>query len=95
MNRLSCITSSPRCSPRRPRAPGTSGLAPRWANPDILDLHVRGSKAIQDGVRSSGVRRRLVVGGAGSLEVAPGLQLVDTPGSPPPTSRGPSVPVRR
>lgn len=32
-----------------------------------------------DAVRAAGVRRLLVVGGAGSLEVAPGVQLVDTP----------------
>jgi putative NADH-flavin reductase len=34
------------------------------------------------GARSSGVRRIVVVGGAGSLEVAPGVQLVDTPDFP-------------
>ena len=34
------------------------------------------------GVRQSGVRRLLVVGGAGSLFVAPGLQLVDMPEFP-------------
>lgn len=33
-------------------------------------------------VRASGVRRYLVVGGAGSLEVAPGRKLVDTPEFP-------------
>ncbi len=33
-------------------------------------------------VRASGVRRYLVVGGAGSLEVAPGKLLVDTPDFP-------------
>jgi len=33
-------------------------------------------------VRQSGVERYLVVGGAGSLEVAPGVALVDTPGFP-------------
>jgi uncharacterized protein len=32
--------------------------------------------------RSSGVARYLVVGGAGSLEVAPGVRLVDTPDFP-------------
>jgi putative NADH-flavin reductase len=32
--------------------------------------------------RESGVPRYLVVGGAGSLEVAPGLALVDSPGFP-------------
>ncbi|WP_439499358.1 NAD(P)-dependent oxidoreductase [Bosea sp. (in: a-proteobacteria)] len=33
-------------------------------------------------VRQSGVKRYLVVGGAGSLEVAPGKQLFDTPDFP-------------
>ena len=32
--------------------------------------------------RASGVKRYLVVGGAGSLEVAPGVRLVDTPDFP-------------
>jgi putative NADH-flavin reductase len=33
-------------------------------------------------VESSGVKRYLVVGGAGSLEVAPGVKLIDTPQFP-------------
>ncbi|NUS18228.1 MAG: NAD(P)-dependent oxidoreductase [Mesorhizobium sp.] len=33
-------------------------------------------------VRASGVKRYLIVGGAGSLEVAPGKRLVDTPQFP-------------
>ncbi|GJG95728.1 NAD(P)-dependent oxidoreductase [Cupriavidus pauculus] len=33
-------------------------------------------------VKAAGIRRLLVVGGAGSLYVAPGLQLVDTPTFP-------------
>jgi putative NADH-flavin reductase len=33
-------------------------------------------------VRASGVKRYLVVGGAGSLEVAPGVRLIDTPEFP-------------
>lgn len=32
--------------------------------------------------RDAGIRRLVVVGGAGSLEVAPGVQLVDTPNFP-------------
>ena len=35
-----------------------------------------------EGLRSAGVSRLLVVGGAGSLEVAPGVQAVDAPGFP-------------
>jgi uncharacterized protein len=59
-----------------------SAYNPGWTNPEISALHVKGSKAIQEGVRRSGVRCLLVVGGAGSLEVAPGVQLVDTPTFP-------------
>lgn len=35
-----------------------------------------------DAVRASGVKRYFVVGGAGSLEVAPGKKLIDTPEFP-------------
>lgn len=35
------------------------------------------------GLKHAGVKRLLVVGGAGSLFVSPGLQLVDTPDFPP------------
>jgi putative NADH-flavin reductase len=38
--------------------------------------------SLLDGVKLAGVKRLLVVGGAGSLEVAPGVQLVDTPDFP-------------
>jgi uncharacterized protein len=43
---------------------------------------VRAAKALVAGVRPAGVKRLLVVGGAGGLEVKPGLQLVDTPEFP-------------
>lgn len=59
-----------------------SAYNPGWADPDIYKLFLQGSRAIFDGVRQSGTRRLLVVGGAGSLFVAPGLQLVDTPDFP-------------
>jgi len=39
-------------------------------------------ESLIEAVRRSGVRRYLVVGGAGSLDVAPGLALVDSPGFP-------------
>jgi putative NADH-flavin reductase len=35
-----------------------------------------------NGLKQAGVKRLLVVGGAGSLEVSPGLQLVDAPNFP-------------
>ena len=40
------------------------------------------ARAIIAGLRRTGVKRGLFVGGAGSLEVAPGQQLVDQPGFP-------------
>ena len=38
--------------------------------------------AVIEGTRRAGVKRLIIVGGAGSLEVAPGKQLVDTPDFP-------------
>jgi len=56
-----------------------SAFNPGWDDPALYDRFMKGSQAIADGVERSGVRRLLVVGGAGSLFVAPGVQLVDTP----------------
>jgi putative NADH-flavin reductase len=55
---------------------------PGWTNPNIYNEFLEGAQAIQQGVKDSGVNRFLLVGGAGSLEVAPGVQLVDTPEFP-------------
>jgi uncharacterized protein len=43
---------------------------------------VEATRSLINGVKKSGVRRLISVGGAGSLEVAPGVQLVDTPEFP-------------
>lgn len=59
-----------------------SAYNPGWANPQIHDEFLKGTRAIYAGTRASDVRRLLVVGGAGSLFVAPGVQLVDTPTFP-------------
>jgi uncharacterized protein len=40
------------------------------------------ARALIDGATRARVPRLIVVGGAGSLEVAPGVRLVDTPGFP-------------
>ena len=53
-----------------------------WTNPNLYADFIKGSEAIQKAVKGSGVKRLLVVGGAGSLEIAPGVQLVDTPEFP-------------
>jgi putative NADH-flavin reductase len=59
-----------------------SAYSPGRDVPDIYEQHVSGYRKIIDGVKKAGVKRLLVVGGAGSLEVAPGVQLVDTPQFP-------------
>ena len=59
-----------------------SAFNPGWSNPDIYNLQVRGTQAIINGVKKAGVKRLLFVGGAGSLEVKPGVQSVDLPGFP-------------
>ena len=41
------------------------------------------ARALIDGAKKAGVKRLIVVGGAGSLEVTPGKRLVDSPGFPP------------
>ncbi|KVN72344.1 3-beta hydroxysteroid dehydrogenase [Burkholderia ubonensis] len=43
---------------------------------------VAATEALVAGVRQAGLKRLVVVGGAGSLEVAPGKQLVDAEGFP-------------
>lgn len=52
------------------------------AQPDVYDYYVRGMRSIIAATKASGVPRLLVVGGAASLEVAPGVQLLDTPSFP-------------
>lgn len=53
------------------------------ANDPILarDI-VTAAYALIDGLSRAGINRLVVVGGAGSLEVSPGVQLVDTPDFP-------------
>lgn len=59
-----------------------SGFNAGWGNPDIYADFMNGSHAIQDGIKAAGIKRYIVVGGAGSLYAAPGLQIVDTPEFP-------------
>jgi putative NADH-flavin reductase len=56
-----------------------SAFNPGWDAPELYAQFMKGSDAIVGGVQQSGVKRLLVVGGAGSLFVAPGVQMVDTP----------------
>ena len=53
-----------------------------WTNPNIYDDFLAGSKAIQEASKRAGVKRLIVIGGAGSLYTAENQQLVDTEGFP-------------
>ncbi|NMM78982.1 3-beta hydroxysteroid dehydrogenase [Rhodococcus sp. SRB_17] len=59
-----------------------SAYNPGWKVADLYVQYLRGTQAIMAGAQQAGVRRLLVVGGAGSLYVVPGVQLVDTPEFP-------------
>ena len=55
-----------------------SAFNPGWDNPQIGADFTRGAQAIVEAAKAAQVPYLLVVGGAGSLYVAPGVQLVDT-----------------
>ncbi len=48
----------------------------------VDDMKATAAHAIVAGLKEAGIKRILIVGGAGSLYVAPGVQLVDTPEFP-------------
>ena len=58
-----------------------SAYNPGWSAPDIHDQYLKGASAIVEAANATH-SWLLVVGGAGSLEIAPGVQLVDTPDFP-------------
>jgi uncharacterized protein len=55
-----------------------SAVSARGVDYTLADV----ARSLIDGARTAGVRRIVVVGGAGSLEVTPGVRLVDTPDFP-------------
>lgn len=55
-----------------------SAYNPGWSNPNMYEDTLRIYPEILNAVKKSGVKRLLIVGGAGSLFVKPGLRLVDT-----------------
>jgi putative NADH-flavin reductase len=63
-----------------------AGLVPLIKGHDVVisSVHYTASDPalLLAAVRESGVKRYFVVGGAGSLEVAPGVRLIDTPEFP-------------
>lgn len=56
-----------------------SAFGPEFGNEDQL---AEAARALSEGVKNAGIKRLLIVGGAGSLEVEPGVRLMDTPDFP-------------
>jgi putative NADH-flavin reductase len=80
------IATLPGVSAKAVDAHDGKALAAAYAGHDaaISSVHYLASNAdvLIGAAKESGVARYLVVGGAGSLEVAPGVKLVDTPQFP-------------
>lgn len=55
-----------------------SAYNPGWKNPRQYEETLENYPKIVEGAKLSGVRRLLIVGGAGTLFVAPGVRLIDT-----------------
>jgi putative NADH-flavin reductase len=53
-----------------------------WTNPNLYNDFLKGCESIQVATKQAGIKRYITVGGAGSLEIQSGLQLVDTPQFP-------------
>ncbi|MFT4196782.1 MAG: NAD(P)-dependent oxidoreductase [Pseudoxanthomonas sp.] len=66
--------------------PDPAGLGARLRGHDVLVSAARfasvGAEPVLAAARAAGIGRLLVVGGAGSLLVAPGVRLIDTPQFP-------------
>jgi hypothetical protein len=80
------VSAQPGVTAKRGDVFDKAGLAVLLAGHDAAISAVRfaGSdpRTLIDAVKTAGIPRYLVVGGAGSLEVAPGQKLVDTPTFP-------------
>ncbi len=97
LRRAHSVTAIGRDPGKVPARPGVTAVQGDVGAPDQLAPLLRGHDAVVSSVRFLGtdaaklaaavraarVPYLLVVGGAGSLEVAPGVQLVDTPDFPP------------
>lgn len=55
-----------------------SAYNPGWTNPDIYNLTLQNYPRILQAAKEAGVKRLLIVGGAGTLFCAPGLRVVDS-----------------
>lgn len=54
-----------------------SAFNPGWKDPDLYADQVRGTTSILKAIKSASVKRVLWVGGAGGLEVKPGVRVID------------------
>ncbi|TDN83833.1 hypothetical protein DET49_12032 [Salegentibacter sp. 24] len=59
-----------------------SAFNPGWSNPNIYNEYLEGAQAIQQAVKESGVKRLIVVGGAGSLFLNERTRVIDDPNFP-------------
>lgn len=59
-----------------------SAFNPGWTNPNIYEDFLKGAKSIQEAVKKAGVKRFIVIGGAGSLYLDENTQVIDTPQFP-------------
>ncbi len=55
-----------------------SAYNPGWANPNIYEDTLTNYPKILEAAKQAGVKRLLIVGGAGTLFVKPGVRLIDT-----------------
>lgn len=56
-----------------------SAVNPGWGDPQLRENTVKAYRVIVEAAKDAGVERLLVVGGAGTLDAAPGVFFVDTP----------------
>ena len=61
---------------------GLSAFNPGWKNPNLYDDQVRGTASIIAAIKKAGIKKVLWVGGAGGLEVKPGVRVIDSPDMP-------------
>ena len=59
-----------------------SAFNPGWKDPNLYQDQVRGTTSIISAIKKAGVKRVLWVGGAGGLEVKPGVRVIDNPDMP-------------
>ena len=58
-----------------------SAYNPGWTNPNIHEEYLKGATSIQNAVENSGVKKLIVIGGAGTLKID-GNHIVDGPDFP-------------